>query len=663
MATKKPLKNDGLVQLPLWAPESNWVPTPVSDLPSWAGTKRVSIDTETKDPYLKELGPSVRRGGFIAGISLALEDGPSYYLPIRHEGGGNLPEDQVIGYMKEQCRNFTGEIVGANLSYDLDYLMHEGITYPNVKYFRDVQIADPLIYELHSSYSLQKIAERLGLPGKDETLLREAARAFNLDPKGGMWRLHSKYVGPYAIQDAVEPLRILRKQELIIDEKELWDVYNLESKVLPVLVKMRRRGVRIDLDKLAQVERWSAHEEADALSKVKHLTGVRIDVGDVWKAEVMAAALEAIGVNVPKTATGASSVRKDILDGIDHPVADALQWARKVNKVRTTFAASVRRYMVNGRIHCSFNQLPIDKGDASGESDGVKGARYGRLSCEDPNLQQQPSRDEFAPMWRSIYLPEEGKLWSANDYSQQEPRMLIHFAELCGYPRATEAAQKYRDDPNTDNHQMMAEMSGVGRKQAKELFLGKCYGMGGPKLCRKLGLPTRWAVFYAERARRPDYYETAEEAYAAARKTSGARAREVAGLEGQQIIDRFDNQLPFVKSLAEKCQQTAEKRGFIKTLSGRRCNFPTDDYGQYDWCHKALNRLIQGSSADQTKSAMVAVDAAGFNLMLQVHDELAFSVDNREEGMAAAEIMSNCVPLNVPSKVDVEVGPSWGEAE
>lgn len=662
MAKKKNLV-DGCMQLPLWTPHSDWTPPNLADLPSWVGHKRIAVDIETKDPFLKQLGPSVRRGGHIAGVSFAIEDMPNscFYLPIRHAGGGNMPLEPTLKYLRQNAKAFTGIIVGANFNYDLDYLAEENIHFPNVEYIRDIQIADPLINELERSYSFANIAKRWGLPGKDESLLREAAAAHGVSPGGGMHLLHSKYVGAYAEQDAIGLLPILRKQETRIDNEDLWEIYNLESQVLPVLVKMRRRGVCIDLDKLEKVENWSLEQESEALAKVRNLTGAQIRVGDVWKANALVPALEFIGVAIEKTPTGKPSIRKDILDHIDHPVAEALLWARKVNKIRTTFAESVRRYEVKGRIHCTFNQLPIDDGSDE-EGGGIRGARYGRLSCVDPNLQQQPARDEFAKMWRSIYIPEEGRLWASNDYSQQEPRMLIHYAELCGFPKAAKAAEQYRTDPSTDNHQLMADMSGVDRKPAKLLFLGKCYGMGGAKLCRKLDLPTRWGVFfYGQRGKQAQYFEKAEDAWACAREDSG-KAFEVAGREGQQIIDRFDSELPFVHMLAKKCAKQASKTGVIKTIGGRHCHFPMDANGNYDWTHKALNRLIQGSSADQTKRAIVEVDKAGHFLQLQIHDELCLSVTDKEEANKVAEIMCGCLPINVPSKVDVEVGTSWGDS-
>lgn len=657
------------MQLPLFEPTSDWRPPSLDELPSWENAKRVAIDTETNDRYLKTLGPGVRRGAYICGYSFAIEDGPKFYVPIRHEGGDNVDAEQAMNYLRHQCKNFTGDIVGANLSYDLDFLMEEGVEFPNIRYFRDIQVAEPLINELQRSYSLQAIAERHGLPGKDESKLREAAKAYGVDPKGGMWQLPARFVGAYGEQDAAEPLLILRRQERIIDDNDLWDIYNLESRVTPVLVKMRRRGVKIDTDRLEAIEEWSLTQEAEALDRVYHQTGHRVAVGDVWKPDALVPALEHIGVKLEKTSQGKKSVKKDALQHVDHPVAESILWARKVNKLRTTFTQSIRTHIVNGRIHCSFNQIAVDDGDGG----GIKGARYGRLSSANPNMQQQPSRDEFASRWRSIYVPDKA-LWACLDYSQQEPRWTTHYAAIMNLPRAEEAARRYREDPTTDNHNMMTEIVygaeavasmdkaqyKTARSNCKIIYLGLCYGEGGAKLCRDLGLPTRWAI---SSNRQMYYFETMEAARAAARDYENPRIFETAGLEGQEILDKFNSNAPFIKKLAYKASDKAKKNGFITTVGGRRCRFPIDDNGNYDWTHKALNRLIQGSSADQTKMAMVALDDAGYELQLQVHDEVDFSVNSREEAEGAAQIMRDCVKAEVPFKVDVEVGPSWGEIE
>jgi DNA polymerase I-like protein with 3'-5' exonuclease and polymerase domains len=424
-------------------------------------------------------------------------------------------------------------------------------------------------------------------------------------------------------------------------------VYDLESRLLPVLIRMQRRGVRIDFKKLEEIEVWSETQEREQLDKVFELSRIRVQIGDVWKAEVLAHVLRKCEIEVP-TKNGKSSVDQFLLGGIKHPVGALLLRARKVNKLRTTFAKSIREHAVNGRIHCTFNQLR--KTDDSTDED--TGARYGRVSCTDPNLQQQPARDDFAEMWRSIYVADDGGLWAGADFSQQEPRWTVHFAELCGCEKASVAAQKYRDDPLTDNHTMMArliwgyadnvEPPKQQRTYAKTIYLGLTYGMGGAKLAHRLGLPTKWKQI---------------------EENGVSKTIEVAGPEAQSILDQVNRQAPFLKKLATLCEKRAKYRGWIKTVMGRKCRFPLKKDGKgFDWTHKALNRLIQGSSADQTKKAMVDADEAGHPLQLQVHDELCETVCELKQAHELADIMKGCLPSRVPFRVDVETGPSWGES-
>lgn len=679
-------RGEAPIQMGFFTPDSDWSPRSVSSLPSWAGIERVGFDCETKDVDLRELGPGPRRGGYTTGWGVALEAGgkivDKFYLPMRHEGGDNLPEEEVLRYLRSNIKGFKGEFVGANLSYDLDYGLNDGFEFDPDAKFRDIQIADPLIYELHHSYSLKAIGERWDVHSKETDVLFEAARSMGLDPGAGMWRLPARYVGEYAENDVTSPLEIYAKMRQRLDREDLWQVFDLETDVLPVLVRMRRRGVRIDQDKLRSIEDWSLTEETQALQLIKEKTGVHIAIGDVWKAGALAPALEDIGVKLNKTSTGAPQIDAALLDSLDHDVARAMKHARKVNKMRTTFAASMWKYMINGRIHCSMHQIARE--DESGDQ---KGVRYGRLSATDPNLQQQPSPDRdpvIAGEWRKIFIPEEGAIWGCNDYSQQEPRWTTHFAAVMDLPKAAEAAKRYRDDPTTDNHDMMTRLIHgdalvdnwlatdpkgeykVNRGYAKNIFLGKCYGEGGAKLCVDLGLPTRWAWITGYGARREmQYFESRREAWEARAESGNGYIKEVAGERGEEIIQGFDEEVPYVSEIARKASERAEAVGYVKTVMGRRLHFAQRDDGSYDWTHKALNRVIQGSSADQTKKAIVELDRAGYFLQLQVHDETDGSYGSVEEAKQAGRIMRDCIlevcePL-VPFNVDTECGPSWGE--
>lgn len=652
-----------MVQLPLFSPQTDWSPPEVSSLPSWKGARRVAIDIETSDPELKKTGIGVRRNGRVVGVSIAIEfanvpnldKAPCFYLPFGHEGGDNLPEDQVLRYLKDQAADFRGDMITANGHYDYDYLAELGIKF-FPRFYRDIQNAEPLIDENHFSYALGNVLERNGFEGKNESHLVQAAAMFGVDAKAEMWKLPAKHVGPYAEADASRLLPLIQTQERRIqeiDDKDgqgarLWDLYNLESQLMPVLLKMRRLGVRIDFDQLDRVEAKTYQEEKVSLEEVTRLSGVTITPKDINRRSVVGKAIEtALGVKLPMTKVG-PSIKKEVLEGLgDHPVVQHFLRARRFNKLRTTFVESIRKHEVKGRIHCSFHQLRRQKEDG-----GSAGTITGRLSSGDPNLQQQPARDpEIGKMWRAIYLPEDGAEWACLDYSQQEPRWLVHFAEISNCIGAREAAECYRNDPTTDNHTMMTKLihgdeawdawNKVERKHNRDdckiIYLGLCYAMGGAKLCRGLGLPTKWI-------------------------TVRGRDLEVAGEEGQRLLDLFNDRVPFIKELARRAENRAKGRGWIKTVLGRHCRFPLkkDGSGSFDWTHKALNKLIQGSSADQMKKAMVLADDAGISLQLQVHDELDLSFWDRSEIEHLAEIMLNAVPCNIPHKVDIETGPNWG---
>jgi Mesyanzhinovviridae DNA polymerase len=673
----------------------------MSDLPQWGLAPCIGYDVETKDPRLKEkpsVGPGVyRMDGHVVGYGVAIENGPSIYLPIRHEGGDNLPEEGVIRYMRDQSRLFKGQAILANGQYDVDWSQNDGIIFDEAAVLRDIQILEPLIYELHPNMDLDSILERYDEPLKDEELLKEAMIAYNLagkkrtDFKSQLYKCPARYIGAYCEYDAASPIKVFRKMEPKLNSLNLWDIANLETKVMRVLLKMRRRGVLIDLEQLGRMEEWSLREEHKALAEIKSLTGVQLAVGSVWAKEPLVPIFASLGIQLKKMKTKKGGKPEYQIDQAlfsdhlkDQPAIMALAWARKVNKVRTSFAKSIRRCLCpDGRIHCSFKQIAMkDESD-----DKEKGARYGRMSCVAPNLQQQPSRDpewaleEYTKEWRAIYIPEHGSEWGCLDFSQQEPRWTTHFAASVniapGSPLAKalgwagklqgaqETCQAYWDDPNLDNHDFMAKLTGLKRKFAKNLYLGLCYGEGGAKLCHDLGLPTAWAVvFHGQYGKK--IFHTQEAAMEAIENYEGkAHYFETAGPEGQKIIDTFNERAPFIRKLADVCKARVESSGTIRTAGGRLLHFPRKKDGTYDWTHKALNRLIQGTSADQMKAGMVAIDREmpDFFLQLQVHDELDAS-GTREQFAKAAAIMKDCMgQCKVPFRVDVEAGPNWGYIE
>lgn len=651
--------------IPAFTPRSDWQLPVLSELPSWKEAKRVCVDLETKDPQLKKLGPGVRRDGKIVGFGFAIDGGPKAYLPIAHANGRNLDAKHVLQYFLDQAKCFKGELVGANLPYDLDYMAESKIIFRNVSFFRDIQVAEPLIDENQFSYSMQNIAKRRGIAGKDELLLRAAAASWGVDPKSGMWELPPEFVGPYGEQDCLLPLEILRAQEKEIDALGLREVYDMESRLLPVLLKMRRRGVRVDFDHLERVEEWATEREVSALARINHLTGCSLTTSDTTKTSALIPVLEHMGIdfNKPQYRTdptdkfpkGQPSIKNDWLKTLPkNDIVQAILDAKKFNKLNGTFVKSIRTHAIGDRIHCTLKQMIGESED--GETGGAK---YGRLSCSGPNLQQQPARDpEIGPMWRAIYIADEGGTWAVHDYSQQEPRWLVHYAELMKLPKARAMAERYRTDPTADNHDMMATLINAAwptlapklkkeeRSAAKVIFLGLCYGMGPGKLAKSLGLPTKWREFTAKDGSVVKYLG--------------------AGDEAQALLEKFRNGVPFVKKLMKLAEEKAEERGYIKTVDGRKCHFPkvwdpAKRKMRYDLTHKAGSRLVQGSAGGQMKTAMVKADDDGIRLQIQVHDELSHTIWSPEESLHCARIMRNAVPCNVPHKVDIETGPNWGE--
>jgi DNA polymerase I-like protein with 3'-5' exonuclease and polymerase domains len=677
-------------------PRVDWSPPRLSALPqSWEGVKRVCIDFESKDPQLDDYGPGTHRpGNYVAGIAIAIEDGPAHYLPIRHEGGDNMDEGEaaVWRYLDDRLVELDdsgGTAIAANAQYELAWMLKRGVRIP--KKVRDPQVAEPLIWELHKSYKLDAILKRWDLAGKDEEVLRAAASMYKYHPKRDLWRLPGRFVAAYGVGDARKPLPLLRRLEKRIEDEDLTEVYDLESKVTPILARMRHRGVKVNLDKVDNVERWARRREAEILDQIASVTGRRVTPEDTWDKGAVKALFDAVGVEVPMSEAKANKrgkvtaptpvLDKKFFGGCKHELGKLVIRWREVNKCYTTFCKRTREHAVDHgggewRVHCTFNQLRKTDDDERESVDQRSGAgtRTGRFSSDNYNLQQELSRSTevvdqemfafldwgrvnkkgepkpwtMAEVWKDVYEPD-GPLWGDMDYSQQEPRIEVHFAELVGLRGAKEAADRWRANPRMDGHQLIDDMifdlTGVrlGRSTAKNTRLALGYGAGGGKLCDTfLFLPTEWKTL-----------------------TSGPAAGKtikVAGPEGQKVIDAFNAGAPFVKELSKLCTKLADRRGWIRTLLGRVIHFEKWDDNRAKDGHAASNSLCQGGAASQAKKALVDLVEAGFDPQMTVHDAFGMSVESRDEANRAAQVMVDAVPLKVPVVVDVKVGVSIGQA-
>jgi DNA polymerase I-like protein with 3'-5' exonuclease and polymerase domains len=454
-----------------------------------------------------------------------------------------------------------------------------------------------------------------------------------------MWKLPARFVGGYGEQDAALTLKLWDYMKGELEKQELWSVFDLETRVLPGVINMRAKGVRVDLDQAERSRKTLRQRKQELLKFVKDQTGIEVEV---WAADSVKKVFDEQQIPHPTTEAGAPSFTKDFLK--DHPneIAQVINKVREADKADSTFIDSILKYEHDGRIHCEMHQLRGDDG----------GTVTGRFSSSNPNLQQIPARDpEIKKLIRGIFVPEEGTRWGSFDYASQEPRLLTHFAASLPQRMRGDMVDKIVAEFHTggaDLHQMVADMAGISRKQAKTVNLGIMYGMGKGKLANQLG---------------------------------------VSEDEAKRLLDLHEDKVPFVRKLASVASDRAEKQGQIRTVMGRLCRFDmweprgfgynkplkyeeaVKTYGTVGpgicraFTYKALNRLIQGSAADQTKLAFAECYEAGLPPMLQVHDELAFSIENDDQAKQIVEIMENGLKLNVPSKVDVALETNWGDVE
>jgi DNA polymerase I-like protein with 3'-5' exonuclease and polymerase domains len=611
--------------------ESSW--RPPSDLSNLNDAKIISIDTETNDPNLKKLGPGgVRKDGHLAGVSIATDTGFIGYFPIGHNSG-NMDKAVVLRWLSDVLSSDTPKC-GANLLYDLEWLHTEGVAVNGPLW--DVQVAEPLLNENRLSFSLQSLAEDYLDDSKDEELLNIAADTYGIkNIKANLWKLPSKYVGAYAEQDAALPIEIFLLQKDKLKKEDLWDLFLLESKLQSVLFKMRIKGVAVDIDKTEQLHKEWGIREQRLYKEMEVIAGNPIDI---WSNKNIAKAYDSLGLPYYSTWRGNPSFTQQFLSAETNPLAGLILQARKLNKARGTFLKNmILDHSKNGRIYTQFHQLRRDDG----------GTVSGRFSSSNPNLQQVPARGGLGPEVRALFIPDEGLQWGKFDYSQQEPRVTIHYAEALKFPGALQALEQFKKDPSTDYHGMIAKMANVDRTTAKTLNLGMTYGMGTKRMMSQLGFTPE---------------------------------------ESKRIFYQYHEEVPFIKGLSEYCTNVVTRRGYLRTILGRKRRFELwepintkerekplskqdalEAYGtliRRSFTHKALNALIQGSSADMMKTAIVHLDQEGYTPQLTVHDEVDLSIEGTKDAKVIKEIMENCMPeINVPILCDAELGSNWGNVK
>lgn len=645
----------------------------------------VGLDIETFDPSLSISGsPGAARylatskldksldfmllpedQGFITGVSIATKD-QAWYMPIAH-ADNNVDMIKFREFMHQLIESEVS-LVGANFIYDLQWLYAYGFKFKAP--VMDVQIAESLIDENKFKYSLDSLAEKyFDLHKVDE--IADWAQVLGIDVKytkdgnispatkkkvmGSMPNLTGNQVAKYAAIDAWLTLQVFNKQTEVLNKEGLVDIFQLETDITPIVLEMTMHGVKIDIERAEKYNIEMKKKEEELLRELYKSAGT--ETLEPWSAQSLKDTLDYLNIDYKLTAkSGAPSLTDDFLSKSDNTFLKTLHSYRKINKSRRDFLEGtlldehthVKWYNPDGtvkevRIHGQFHQ---NKKDDSGTVTG-------RFSSSNPNLQQQPSRDaEWKKIIRSCYVPDDGYEWIRYDYSQQELRVLLHYAVTNNKPGADKIAEEIRKNPGMDYHQLTADMAGITRRKAKDINFGINYGMGKAKLAANLGLNMD---------------------------------------DASKLMALYDEKVPYARKLYYDVMNAANKRGFIKTLLGRKRHFdlwePVKE--KQDWengtfytpypierareeypnrrlqramTYKALNALIQGGSADMTKIGMLVVwQKYGVAPGLQVHDELDFVSLPSEYKDDVKQLMEHCIDLAVPIVADMEIGPSWGE--
>jgi DNA polymerase I-like protein with 3'-5' exonuclease and polymerase domains len=656
----------------MFGAESDWqVPT---ELPDLSRETEVAIDTETCDASLSENnGPGFYKytghrfnpnPGYICGISVAWRD-QSIYIPIYHDRKHYFSLETVKPWLKALAIQSHTNFVFHNFAYDWGWI-EAVFDIPPPRNVDDTAAMASMINENLPSFSLDNLCKWQGIRGKDETLLKDHAGNRGIPYskiKQFMHELGVEFVGPYAEQDAVSTLHLAAKLRPLLSEEGLNDAYQIERDLLPITLKMKQKGIRVDTIRAEHLSNEIKKRCTDECSNLSNAIKQRVSIKEIRSNKWMKEQFEFLGLDYPRTAPSESYAEGqasfDKIFMANHP-----HWfPRTAHKIKHQYDIAdkflekfIIKYAHNGRVHPTINQFRNEGG----------GARSHRFSYSDPPLQQMPSRDdEWAPLVRSCFIPEEGEEWCSIDYRQQEYRLIVYAAEVLNAPGAKATADAYRNDPTVDFHDYVAKITRLQRRRAKDVNFAISYGAGVKKFALMTGMDEE---------------------------------------EAAATMNQYNERLPFVRKTLERFSKLAAERGYIRLIDGARGHFNLwepvyrdfareyqfkkidskidtlpcfeDEFlrrkndSKHPWygerqkrayAHKAFNRMIQGSAARQIKKAMVDIYRVGYIALIQMHDEMGFSFANQESGIICAKIMEEAVPsITIPMLTDIKFGPNWG---
>ncbi|TVR45201.1 MAG: DNA polymerase I [Rhodobacteraceae bacterium] len=585
----------------------------------------VAIDTETTS--LDEMRAE------LVGISLCIEPGRAAYIPLQHASGddglfgdaklldGQIALDEALALLKPVLEDAAILKIGQNMKYDAKIFAGLGI---------DVQPIDDTMlmsYALNGGlhgHGMDALSDRYlnHQPIAIKTLLGSGKSAITFD------RVAIDDATRYAAEDADITLRLWQMFRPRLHQSQVTRVYEtLERPLVPVLAAMERTGIKVDRDVLSRMSNAFSQKMAGLEAEIHELAGETFNVGSPKQlGEILFERMSLEGGKKGKTgayATGADVLEDLAAEGHDLP-ARVLDW-RQLSKLKSTYTDALQTHIhpETGRVHTSYV---------------ITGAVTGRLASTDPNLQNIPIRTEEGRRIRTAFVAEQGRKLVALDYSQIELRILAHIAGIDSLKAA------FRD--GQDIHAMTAsEMFGVPldemtsdvRRKAKAINFGVIYGISGFGLARNLRIP---------------------------------RA------EAQSFIDTYFERFPGIRAYMDETIAYAKQEGRVETLFGRRIHTPEiNAKGPAAGFARraAINAPIQGTAADIIRRAMIRVPAAIADLparmLLQVHDELVFEVDEDAVDPTIArvrEVMEGAAApvlhLDVPLVVDAGTGDTWAEA-
>jgi len=610
------------------------------------GCPYVVIDTETT-------GLDWHRDR-VFGIAIETPDGQQRYLDIRNEdelrwAQGELPK--------------VGRYINHHIKFDIHMLRESGVPIASDR-CHCTMISAALINEHEFSYGLDPLAKQYVGFGKDETIWETLAALFGgaatrKTQIGNLPRAPRELVERYALQDVRAAHALYKWQWEQVMGQHLERVHALEHDLLPVIVELERHGVAVDR---RRAEDTAVRLEEDMVVVQRELnsaTGMTVNVnsnpqmikmfvGDQiddahWRSRCGTVILNA-------TPSGKSpSVGADELRKMHDPLAARVLKLRQMRRTVDTFLRGhILGHMApDGRIHANYNQTRSDNG---------KGTETGRFSVNDPALQQIHKRNkEIAPMVRSCFIPDDGQDWASYDWSQMDFRVFAH------YVNSPEVMQVYANDPDADFHAVVSALTGIPRDKqpgikgnAKQINLGLIFGMQPGRMAQEMDLPYTEESFKAN-----------------TRDGTIVRRWLKPGPEAEALFARYHEAIPGVRGLLDDASALAKRRGWVKTIMGRRIRFPG---GQFT--HKAAGLVFQGSAADALKVKLVEVfrllQGTDSKLILNVHDEFDISLERGDRGERLKGDIRTCIEkfdgvdtpikFRTPIRCSLGVGPDWWEA-